>query len=189
MKIFLQVIFLFLGSVFSASLLADAECKGTYDPETGIAKLPCVEEIKSGNWYFVNLGKQDDLNFSVTQAEKMDLSPEGIKIVNSKVIDSKTPVSQKDSTLPWLYLELSVEGCGPGVKEFRHIFQPTPETEGRGRIDVKIGRISSCDDFPPLVINLPYMVAGVVRVVGPGTYDIYVNGELKASVEVPGPGS
>ncbi len=160
------------------------DCKATYDPATGRAILPCVE-AQDGTWYGVELQRQQDLVFSAFSVEH--LLPASGDVKSIRIIETESGTNPPTPER-WLFIQIIVPDCNNFHSGFTLTTLPSEDPNGRGKIDVTIVGF-----FVPngCTIKLPLTsIADVIdEPLESGPYDIYVNGELKASVEVPGPGS
>ncbi len=173
-----------LSMVFPAWLQAGQHgCKVTYNAETGRAILPCVEVIESGAWYDVNLQRRQGLDFSVAEAFRLsEISVEEVKKIPVTTQLIETESSNNQDPERWLFVRFKeVDGCA-GLFDLASPSDPSSGNE-HGRIDAKIFRVAC----PNPTLGFPSRsFADVVRV-RTGPYDIYINGELIKTVEVPPP--
>ncbi len=181
--ILLALIFVGTG-IYSGWSNANAvvNCKNSYDTEAGIAVLPCVE-VQPGQWYWVRMQHQAGLNFSVTQAAKYLSGTPPVSLVQSRILGSQSSESQQ-----WLFLELNMDVTT--VDTIYPVFEvtkvPGETAENHGRIEITTFALSP-DIGPPGLVIADKATIGKAMLLYPGTYDIYVNGELKKTVEVPSP--
>lgn len=166
-----------LMNMIATQTLAREWCAGLYDSETGKATLPCVDDPRSGQRYWVELTRKEGFDFSVSEVSKeykrMNANAD---ILNIKLL--KRIKFPNDGW--WMFLELNViPGCG---NSSQFIVTDTPSGNNHGRIDIKVTG-SFC---PNPSWDTGHAIAGIVEV-SQGIYDVYVNGELKKTTEVPPP--
>ena len=165
-------------NMIATQTLAREWCAGLYDSETGKATLPCVDDPRSGQRYWVELTRKEGFDFSVSRVLKESEVPLGsveVDILNIKTLDQIT-IEKRNR---WMFLELNVNPVCGIQKQFT---STAPSGNNHGRIDIKV-TASFC---PNPSWDTGEVIAGIVEV-RPGIYDIYVNGELKKTTEVPPP--
>ncbi len=172
--------FFLLMNIMATQAFAIEWCRGAYDPETGKATLPCVYDSISGRTYWVELTRKEGLDFSVSDVSTEDkrLKSDVVQadILNIKFLEKKISSPEEK----WMFLELNViPSCGISS---HFALTDSPSGASPGRIDVGVDG-AFC---PNPSWDTGQSIAGIVEV-SPGSYEIYINGKLKKTVEVPSP--
>jgi len=178
-----QLFRVILFMTFAIPVFADSSaCKVTYDPETENANLPCVE-TSIGKWYGVVLKHQGNLVFSVEEAKKLEMINVAADDIRAEVIPAKG-----DRFKTWLFIEINSGTC-VYTGDTKLSMMPQKQQGTHGKIDMNLF-IQFCEGPPNEFLGgNTAAFSDTVSNISEGIYDIYINGELKKSVEVPAPDS
>ncbi len=170
------------------AISARVQCDASFDPATGKAVLPCIDTGDGEVMFDVDMQHDRDLLFRIT-----DITPYwydqkqneiGISSIEVHFIPAKFPFSSSGIPTVWGFLLIDVESlnlCGRVRGTLKLTHRPiTPED--KGRIDVRVF-LQEC--HAPGLGPRHSGLTGIFQLDADSTYEIYVGGKLRKTIQVP----